>query len=161
MMYPSLVFDQALIRRYDKSGPRYTSYPTAVQFHSGYGDAEYRAAAAASNAKTGPLSLYFHIPFCDTLCFYCGCNKVVTKNRARAAPSLARLHKEIVLQSALFDRGRRVDQLHWGGGTPTFISHDEMRALMRVTREHFARRGGGGGGGAGGGGPRGAGGGAV
>jgi len=138
MMYPSLVFDQALIRRYDKSGPRYTSYPTAVQFHSGYGDAEYRAAAAASNAKTGPLSLYFHIPFCDTLCFYCGCNKVVTKNRARAAPYLARLHKEIVLQSALFDRGRRVDQLHWGGGTPTFISHDEMRALMRVTREHFA-----------------------
>ena len=138
MMYPSLVFDQALIRRYDKSGPRYTSYPTAVQFHSGYGDAEYRAAAAASNAKTGPLSLYFHIPFCDTLCFYCGCNKVVTKNRARAAPYLARLHKEIVLQSALFDRGRRVDQLHWGGGTPTFISHDEMRALMRVTRAHFA-----------------------
>lgn len=139
-MYQSLAFDPALIRRYDKSGPRYTSYPTAVQFHAGFGEAEYRAAAAASNAKPGPLSLYFHIPFCDTLCFYCGCNKVVTKNRARAGPYLARLHKEIALQSALFDRDRRVDQLHWGGGTPTFISHDEMRALMRVTREHFSLR---------------------
>lgn len=135
-----LVFDPALISRYDKSGPRYTSYPTAVQFHAGFGEAEYRAAAAASNAKSGPLSLYFHIPFCDTLCFYCGCNKVVTKNRARAAPYLACLHKEIALQAPLFDRSRRVDQLHWGGGTPTFISHDEMRALMRVTREHFSLR---------------------
>src|SRR3569833_2450315 len=121
MMYPSLVFDQALIRRYDKSGPRYTSYPTAVQFHCGYGDAEYRAAAAASNDKTGPLSLYFHIPFCDTLCFYCGCNKEVTKNRARAAPYLARLHKEIVLQSALFVRGCCVVFLLWGGGLFFFL----------------------------------------
>src|SRR3569832_1213762 len=109
MMYPSLVFDQALIRRYDKSGPRYTSYPTAVQFHSGYGDAEYRVAAAASNAKTGPQTQKKHNPICDTLCFYCGCNKVVTKNRARAAPYLARLHKEIVLQSALNNHSRRVD----------------------------------------------------
>jgi len=139
-MYQTLLFDPALIRRYDKSGPRYTSYPTALQFHGGYGEADYRAAAAASNARSGPLSLYFHIPFCDTLCFYCGCNKVVTKNRARAAPYLTRLHKEIALQAALFDRERSVDQLHWGGGTPTFISHDEMRALMRVTREHFRLR---------------------
>lgn len=139
-MYQSLVFDSALIRRYDKAGPRYTSYPTAVQFHDGFGEAEYRAAAARSNLAAGPLSLYFHIPFCDTLCFYCGCNKVVTKNRARAAPYLQRLHKEIELQGALFDGGRTVDQLHWGGGTPTFISHDEMRALMAKTRERFTLR---------------------
>lgn len=139
-MHQTLLFDPALIRRYDKSGPRYTSYPTALQFHDGYGEADYRAAALASNVRSGPLSLYFHIPFCDTLCFYCGCNKVVTKNRARAAPYLARLHKEIALQAALFSRERSVDQLHWGGGTPTFISHDEMRALMRVTREHFRLR---------------------
>lgn len=141
-MYQSTVFDVDLIQRYDKAGPRYTSYPTAVQFHEGFGAVEYRAAAAATNGATPPrpLSLYFHIPFCDTLCFYCGCNKVVTKNRARAAPYLERLYKEIAMQSALFDPGRPVDQLHWGGGTPTFIRHDEMCALMNVTREHFALR---------------------
>jgi oxygen-independent coproporphyrinogen-3 oxidase len=139
-MQQTLVFDLELIKRYDKSGPRYTSYPTAVQFHSGFGEAEYRAWAQQSNASGRPLSLYFHIPFCDTVCFYCGCNKVVTKDRTRAAPYLQRLHRELELQGALFDRNRTVDQLHWGGGTPTFISHDEMRALMAKTRECFTLR---------------------
>jgi oxygen-independent coproporphyrinogen III oxidase len=141
-MFQSLIFDEKLIRRYDKAGPRYTSYPTAPQFQRSFNAADYREAALATNAKTPPtpLSLYFHIPFCNTLCFYCGCNKVVTKNRARAAPYLQKLHKEIALQAALFDRKRVVDQLHWGGGTPTFISYDEMRALMAKTREHFHLR---------------------
>ncbi len=139
-MDQSLVFDPVLIRRYDTSGPRYTSYPTAVQFHEGFTDADYRAAALATNSAASPLSLYFHIPFCDTVCFYCGCNKVVTNDRSRAAPYLARLFKEIEMQGALFDRSRTVDQLHWGGGTPTFISHDEMRELMRVTGEYFTLR---------------------
>ncbi|MFZ5593496.1 MAG: oxygen-independent coproporphyrinogen III oxidase [Pseudomonadota bacterium] len=138
-MDQSLVFDPELIRCYDTSGPRYTSYPTAVQFHEGFTDADYRAAAARTNLEMPQrsLSLYFHIPFCDTVCFYCGCNKVATKDRSRAAPYLARVYKEIEMQAGLFDRARAVDQLHWGGGTPTFISHDEMRTLMRVTREHF------------------------
>src|SRR3990170_594239 len=120
-MLQSLVFDVELIRRYDKSGPRYTSYPTAVQFHEGFGEAQYRACAEATNrgGQARPLSLYFHIPFCDTVCFYCACNKIVTKNRARTAPYLQRLFKEIAMQGALFDRSRPVDQLHWGGGTPT------------------------------------------
>jgi len=135
-----IVFDIDLIRRYNKSGPRYTSYPTAVQFHEGFDEAAYRAWAARTNASGRPLSLYFHIPFCDTVCYYCGCNKVVTKDRGRASPYLQRLHREIELQGALFDRGRTVDQLHWGGGTPTFISHEEMRELMRVTAEHFTLR---------------------
>jgi oxygen-independent coproporphyrinogen-3 oxidase len=135
-----IVFDQALIKRYDKAGPRYTSYPTAVQFHEGFGEGEYRAWAERTNASGRPLSLYFHIPFCDTVCFYCGCNKVVTKDRTRSAPYLERLHREIALQGALFDRSRTVDQLHWGGGTPTFISHEEMEALMRITGEHFTLR---------------------
>ena len=139
-MDQSLVFDPALIRRYDTSGPRYTSYPTAVQFHEGFTGADYRAAALSTNSAASPLSLYFHIPFCDTVCFYCGCNKVVTKDRSRAAPYLARLFKEIEMQGALFDRSRTVDQLHWGGVTPTFISHDEMRELMRVTGEYFTLR---------------------
>lgn len=139
-MDQSLVFDPVLIHRYDTSGPRYTSYPTAVQFHEDFAGADYRAAALATNSVASPLSLYFHIPFCDTVCFYCGCNKVVTKDRSRAAPYLARLFKEIEMQGALFDRSRTVDQLHWGGGTPTFISHDEMRELMRVTGEYFSLR---------------------
>lgn len=145
-MDQSLVFDTQLITRYDTSGPRYTSYPTAVQFHAGFTPDDYRRWAQWTNeqsraqSKPRPLSLYFHLPFCDTVCFYCGCNKVVTKNRKRAAPYLEHLHQEIAMQAALFDRNRPVDQLHWGGGTPTFISHDEMRALMRATREHFALR---------------------
>lgn len=136
-MDQTLVFDLDLIRRYDKEGPRYTSYPTAPQFHDGFAEAEYRAIAHASNQDGGPLSLYFHIPFCDTVCYYCGCNKVVTKHRDRASPYLERLYKEIEMQGALFDPNRVVEQLHWGGGTPTFISHDEMRELVAQTRRHF------------------------
>lgn len=142
-MHQTLEFDPDLIRRYDASGPRYTSYPTAVQFTEAFTAARYRELALATNAcgTPAPLSLYFHIPFCDTVCFYCACNKVITKNRKRAVPYLDQLFREIALQGALFDRSRPVDQLHWGGGTPTFISHDQMRTLMRVTGEHFQLRG--------------------
>ncbi len=139
-MLQSLRFDAELIRRYDRAGPRYTSYPTAPQFHEGFTEADYRACAEASNASGRPLSLYFHIPFCDTLCFYCACNKVPTKDRSRAVPYLEALHREIALQGALYDRSRTVEQLHWGGGTPTFISHAQMRALMEQTRRHFRLR---------------------
>jgi oxygen-independent coproporphyrinogen-3 oxidase len=142
-MDQSLSIDDELIRRYDKSGPRYTSYPTADRFHAGFGADDYRASAAATGAEAvpRPLSLYFHIPFCDTLCFYCACNKIATKNRAHAIPYLEALHREIALQGELFDRKRPVDQLHWGGGTPTFISHQQMQALMDETRRHFTLRG--------------------
>lgn len=133
-------FDAGLIRRYDRAGPRYTSYPTAVDFHDGFGEAAYRDRCERSNRRGGPLSLYFHIPFCNTVCYYCACNKVVTKDRSRAGPYLARLHREIALQGALFAPERPVEQLHWGGGTPTFISHAEMRELMAVTRRHFRLR---------------------
>lgn len=140
MTTQNIVFDLELIKRYDKSGPRYTSYPTAVQFDEAFSEADYRRLAEDSNTSGRPLSLYFHIPFCDTVCFYCGCNKVVTKDRSRAATYLEHLHQEIALQGALFDRSRTVDQLHWGGGTPTFLSHDEMRELMHVTGKHFQLR---------------------
>ena len=132
-----LVFDEDLIRKYDQSGPRYTSYPTAVQFHDGFGPAEYSQAAQASNASERPLSLYFHIPFCDTVCFYCACNKIATKDRSRAQPYLDRVYRELEMQGGLFDDARVVEQLHWGGGTPTFISDDQMRELMAVTRRYF------------------------
>lgn len=135
-------FDAGLIRRYDQTGPRYTSYPTAVQFEEGFGPTEYAAWARRTNeaTPTRPLSLYFHIPFCATVCFYCACNKVITKNRARAVPYLDHLHQEITMQGALFDAERPVDQLHWGGGTPTFLSPDQMAELMTVTAQHFKLR---------------------
>lgn len=139
-MSHDLVFDANLIRRYDRAGPRYTSYPTAVQFHDGFDESEYRAAAAQSNLTASPLSLYFHLPFCDTVCYYCACNKIVTKNHKRVGPYLDRLFREIELQGAIFERTRPVEQLHWGGGTPTFLSHDQMRALMDQTRAHFTLR---------------------
>jgi oxygen-independent coproporphyrinogen III oxidase len=138
MMDQSLKFDIDLINRYDKAGPRYTSYPTALELHEGFTDAHYRQHILKSNAVGGPLSLYFHIPFCDTVCFYCACNKIVTKNRKHAEPYLTNLYKEIEMQGRLFDASRVVNQLHWGGGTPTFLSAEQMQALMRVTRQHFS-----------------------
>jgi len=137
---PKLEFDPELINRYDKAGPRYTSYPTANQFTAEFGIDDYRQQVELSNQARGPLSLYFHIPFCDTVCFYCGCNKIVTKNRQRAQPYLDHLYKEMQMQAALYDTTRSVDQLHWGGGTPTFISHAQMRELMQKTREYFNLR---------------------
>jgi oxygen-independent coproporphyrinogen-3 oxidase len=134
------LFRPDLLARYSTSGPRYTSYPTALQFREDFDHADYLRAAADPGAAQTDLSLYFHIPFCDTVCFYCGCNKVATKNRARARPYLERLKRELALQAACFDTSREVSQLHWGGGTPTFLSHDEMAELMAATREHFRLR---------------------
>jgi len=137
-MDQTIDFDLDLICRYDQSGPRYTSYPTAVEFHDGFGATQYREACARSNESGRPLSLYFHIPFCDTICFYCACNKVATKDRSRAQPYLDRVYRELELQGALFDADRQVEQLHWGGGTPTFISGDQMAELMENTRRRFS-----------------------
>jgi len=136
-MDQSVKFDLDLINRYDKSGPRYTSYPTALELHDGFGEQDYKQQIALSNERGGPLSLYFHIPFCDTVCYYCACNKIITKNREHAEPYLANLFKEIALQGALFDNKRTVNQLHWGGGTPTFLDYAQMSRLMSATREHF------------------------
>lgn len=136
-MEQGVSFDLELIRRYDQSGPRYTSYPTAVEFDESFGPAAYRAACERSNQSGRPLSLYFHIPFCDTVCFYCACNKIATKDRSLAPPYLERVHRELALQAELFDPSRVVEQLHWGGGTPTFLSHDQMTELMAVTRRLF------------------------
>jgi oxygen-independent coproporphyrinogen-3 oxidase len=140
---PSLVnLNPDLVRRYDRSGPRYTSYPAATAFHEGFGEADYRAAAAVSNRRRPPkpLSLYFHIPFCATVCYYCACNKIVTGNRYRAEPYVTALLQELALQASLFNSERPVEQLHWGGGTPTFLSHAQMRQLMNATRRHFRLR---------------------
>jgi oxygen-independent coproporphyrinogen-3 oxidase len=137
MSLADTLFRPDLLARYSANGPRYTSYPTAPQFRESFDTADYRRAATDPGAASTDLSLYFHIPFCDTVCFYCGCNKVVTKNRAHARPYVERLKREIGFQAACFDTRRPVSQLHWGGGTPTFLSHDEMAELMAATRKHF------------------------
>ena len=136
-MDQSLTFDLDLINRYNKSGPRYTSYPTALELHDNFAAVEYRQQIERSNAKGGPLSLYFHIPFCDTVCFFCACNKIITKNRKHAEPYLNNLLKEIEMQAQFFDNSRKVNQLHWGGGTPTFLNFQQMKQLMMTTRQFF------------------------
>jgi oxygen-independent coproporphyrinogen-3 oxidase len=134
----SVCFDLELIRRYDGRGPRYTSYPTALQFSDKLTEADYLKNAMASNSSGVPLSLYVHIPFCHTLCYYCGCNKIVTRNQARVSSYLANLYREIDIQSGLFDRKRMVEQLHFGGGTPTYLDESQLRDLMQKIGSSFS-----------------------
>ncbi len=134
-----LVVDLELIRRLDKNGPRYTSYPTADRFNATFDAASYRKWVAKRAAEGGvqPLSLYIHIPFCNTLCFYCACNKIITKDRSQSAEYVRYLIKEMAMQAALLGTGQVVEQLHFGGGTPTFMSDDEFRQIMAAIRKHF------------------------
>jgi oxygen-independent coproporphyrinogen-3 oxidase len=132
-MTDNFVFDQALINRYDRAGPRYTSYPTAVEFHNDFTMRDLLKAEGHSKA----LSLYFHIPFCDTVCFYCACNKIATKDRSKTEPYLKALEQEMLMQANLLDWQRPVEQLHWGGGTPTFLSDEQMVWLMSRTKSLF------------------------
>ena len=136
----NLVFDPQIIRRFDINGPRYTSYPTADRFVEAFGSDAARLWLGKRNIGgiSRQLSLYFHIPFCNTICYYCACNKIITKDHGRSAKYLRYLARELALQSSYLEGGdQEVAQLHWGGGTPTFLSHDEMRQLMAATRRHF------------------------
>lgn len=132
-------FDADLIRRYDRAGPRYTSYPTAVQFTDKFGLNEYKAAALASNQDPipRPLSLYVHIPFCSSPCFYCGCNKVITKDRSKSAEYAGYIAREADLVLEHLTGSRKIEQLHFGGGTPTFMSNEELEQLMEVLTTRF------------------------
>jgi len=143
-MSTTSLFHEDLITRYDKPGPRYTSYPPATEFHDGIGEADYREWARQSNEDPipKPLSLYFHIPFCSSICFYCACNKVITKRKERAEPYLRDLHREIEIQAELYDADREVRQLHWGGGTPGFLSQQQTAQLMEKIAQHFRLRSG-------------------
>ena len=136
---PDLVFDPQLIRRFDINGPRYTSYPTADRFVEAFDARALRdwLAKRAVGGVSRPLSLYFHIPFCNTICYYCACNKIITKDHGRSAKYLNYLDKEVGLQADALGGSRQVTQLHLGGGTPTFLSHDEMRQLMDSVRARF------------------------
>ena len=131
--------DLALLQKYNQPGPRYTSYPTAPQFHSGFQGGNYEEAIAVSNRENpeGELSLYFHLPFCHSLCYFCGCNMIVTRNAGRVERYLTYLRKEIDLVSKQINPRREVVQLHWGGGTPTYLSPTQIREIFGYIREHF------------------------
>jgi oxygen-independent coproporphyrinogen-3 oxidase len=133
----SVLFDTDLIVRYGGRGPRYTSYPTALQFNDSLTASDYRAIALSSNSSGVPLSLYVHIPFCHSLCYYCGCNKIVTRNEARVARYIEMLYREIEMQSELFDRDRKIEQLHFGGGTPTYLDNGQLSELLTRLRGAF------------------------
>jgi len=132
-------FDAELLRRYDKPGPRYTSYPTAPQFSAQFGEAAFREHARRSNADPIPrqLSLYLHIPYCFSPCFYCGCNRIITRDFGRSAPYLERLLREAEEVSRLFDRDREVIQLHLGGGTPNFLRPSQIADLIESLGRQF------------------------
>jgi oxygen-independent coproporphyrinogen-3 oxidase len=132
-------FDGGLIQRLSQSGPRYTSYPTADRFHDQFGYRDYLQAVTHLHTRGArhPLSLYIHIPFCDTVCYYCGCNKIITKNRDKAATYLDYLKRELAMQGKLFAGFNHVEQLHFGGGTPTYLSDAQMDDLMQHLHRWF------------------------
>lgn len=135
-----IVWDMDLINRYDLSGPRYTSYPTAVQFDPNLSSTGLVNQGQSTADRSAPLSLYVHIPFCAHVCYYCACNKVITRNRDRAQPYLDTVYREMEQLSQWYSDDRLVDQLHWGGGTPTFISDEQMFELMSALRKNFNLR---------------------
>jgi len=136
-MLDTLQWDTDLIRRYDLAGPRYTSYPTAVQFHDDIGPFDLLHALRDSRKAGRPLSLYVHVPFCAHICYYCACNKVITKHHDRATEYLQALRTEVQLVIDQIGRGQAVSQLHLGGGSPTFLSDDELEGLLAMLQDAF------------------------
>ena len=138
-MVHKLDFDPGLIKKYDKSGPRYTSYPTAPQFSTEYTADTLKSCIERSNREIipAPLSLYIHIPYCDTICYYCACNKIITKNHTVSNEYLDLLEAEMQMISPLFDKDRELEQLHLGGGTPTFLNDEELMDLIRRIEDNF------------------------
>ncbi|MBV9362278.1 MAG: oxygen-independent coproporphyrinogen III oxidase [Betaproteobacteria bacterium] len=141
LIYPAgeLVIDPVLIRRHDVSGPRYTSYPTADRFVEAFGATELEQWLTKRNIGgiTQPLSVYVHLPFCQSICYYCGCNKVVTRDHGRSAKYIKYLERELAVLAPLLGPNNRICQLHWGGGTPTFLRREEMSTLMGALNAHF------------------------
>jgi oxygen-independent coproporphyrinogen-3 oxidase len=134
-----VLFHPKLLEKFDINGPRYTSYPSADRFNGEFGEVDYQGALQRVAKVSEPLSLYFHLPFCPNICYYCGCNKIITKDHGRSAKYIKYLAKEMAMICTAMSAQSKipVTQLHWGGGTPTFLSHEEMIELMNHTREHF------------------------
>ena len=134
-----LVIDSDLIRKYGGSGPRYTSYPTADRFIEAFDAEAYRQWLRNRNIGgfARPLGLYVHLPFCGTICYYCACNKIITKDHGRSARYLKYLQREIRMLAECLGKDRAIGQMHWGGGTPTFLADAELAELMRMLRSEF------------------------
>lgn len=132
-----LSISEEFVERYNRPGPRYTSYPTAPVWTDSFGPAEYEAAMADADRKGSPVSLYMHLPFCESLCLFCACNVIIRKDKSGTPLYLATLKKEIDRVSSGVSRKRQVTQFHWGGGTPTYLSPEQMEDLFTYTREHF------------------------
>lgn len=129
-----IIWDLALIQKYNQSGPRYTSYPTALEFSEAYSNDDFKQAAVRYPER--PLSLYVHIPFCHKLCYFCACNKIITRHQHKVDIYLDYLEKEIATRSPLF-KDRLVTQIHWGGGTPTYLDEHQSERLMNLLKKHF------------------------
>ncbi len=134
------LFDRALVAKYDISAPRYTSYPTAPHFRADFSEADLRRTIRISNGDPIPrdLSAYLHIPFCMSPCYYCGCARIITRDRGKAAAYLTRLYREIEIVATCFDRDRRLAQLHFGGGTPNFLDAEQLLELIESLGRHFS-----------------------
>ncbi len=130
-------FDAGLLRKYDRPLPRYTSYPPATELTESFQERDFRGAIAVGNYKQTPLSLYCHIPFCETVCYFCGCNTVITQRKEVAVPYLDYLQRNIHQMAELVDRDRKVYQLHWGGGTPNYLSLEQVETLWNTLHQHF------------------------
>ena len=129
-------FDPDLIRAYDVNGPRYTSYPTANLFDEAFDPSAY-SRALSGLGEGAPISIYVHVPFCATICYYCACNKIITNNRRHAVGYLERLYREMALVARRLGGSHRVEQLHFGGGTPTYLTDEQFSGLFRSLNEHF------------------------
>lgn len=136
---PDIELSEELIRKFDKLGPRYTSYPTADRFNTGFTEQTYRTylEQRAHNDNNPPLSIYLHLPFCESLCYFCACNKIITQDHGRVTEYLRYLDKEMALVASHLGPDRKTVQLHLGGGTPTFFNEGELRQLMDMVRKHF------------------------
>ncbi len=136
-LLPGVKFDLDMIKKYDKSAPRYTSYPPATELSEAFTTSDFHAAIATSNQRKTPLSLYFHIPFCQSACYFCGCNTVISNNKNIAKPYLDHLVREIQHTSTLIDPNRQVLQIHWGGGTPNYLELEQVEFLWKNITQNF------------------------
>jgi oxygen-independent coproporphyrinogen III oxidase len=134
---PGVNFDVNLIKKYDTPTPRYTSYPPATELSESFTQQDFRDAISASNERQSPLSLYFHIPFCQSPCYFCGCNVVISNNKDIAIPYLEYLVRDIKQTASLLDTSRKVSQIHWGGGTPNYLNTTQVEHLLKNITSNF------------------------
>ena len=135
--FPGIKFDLDIIKKYDTPTPRYTSYPPATELSEVFTAKDFKEAISASNQRKTPLSLYFHIPFCESACYYCGCNTIISEKKDIAIPYVEHLVQEIQQTSSLIDSNRKVVQMHWGGGTPSYLNIHQVKQLWGNINQYF------------------------